>query len=239
MDATPHKSIDPLVVRSIIDAINREDCSEIFRIFDAHPEQKQWHTPFGGATWLGYAAGEGRISAVKALTRAGLDINQGSTRDNIAPICNAAGSGHTEIVDYLLACGAHLDTSKSVTNPLIWTATDWRNADDTSIVKLLLKGGIDSTVYYPYSGRTKTKQPLDAIAKSLLWGTPAKAGTIAAWNARGNSDRVRPMLEAAMAAADTHLGKYPYGAKKRAEMGAKREISLQKAEQAAFAAKFD
>lgn len=239
MEAAPQKSIEPLVVRAIVDAIRREDCDEILRLFNSHPEQKQWHTPFGSATWLGYAAGEGRIAAVKVLVLAGVDVNRGSARENVAPICNAAGSGSSETVDYLLTCGAHLDTSTSVTNPLIWTATDWRHADDTSVVKLLLKAGIDSTVTYPHSGRTKTKQPLDATAKCFLWGTPSKAGTIAAWNARGDAGRARHLLEAAMAAADTHLERYPYGSKKRAEMSKKREVSLLKAVEAALEAEFE
>lgn len=152
MEAAQQNSIEPLVVRAIIDAIKREDCDEILRLFNSHPEQKRWHTPFGGATWLGYAAGQGRFEVVRALVLAGADVNQGSARENVAPICNAAGNASFEIVEYLLACGAKLNTSSSVVNPLIWTATDWHHADDTSIVRLLLKAGIDSTVAYPYSG---------------------------------------------------------------------------------------
>lgn len=229
---------NPQVVRSILDAIKREDCSDILRLLDSNPDQKHWHTPIGGATWLGYAAGEGKIKAVKTLLLAGVDVDQGSDKDNIAPICNATGNGFFDIVEYLIECGAKLNTSTSISNPLMWAVTDWRHADDTSIVSLLLKAGIDSTVAYPYSGRTKTKQPLDATAKSLLWGTPAKAGTIAAWNAQGDEQRIRQLLEHAMTAADTHQTKYAYSSKKIAEMKNKRVNSFKRAVEVALIADF-
>lgn len=230
--------VNPQIVKPLIEAIKREDVESIARLFELDPEQKHAHTFFGGSTWLGYAAGQGKLQAVKALVSFGVDVNQGSSRENVAPICNAAGNGHFEIVEYLLASGSRLDITASVVNPLIWAVTDWHRAKDTTIVKLLLKAGIDSVVEYPYSGRTKTKKPLNAISKSLLWGTPIKAGTIAAWNAAGNYDRARELLEAAMVAAGTHVVRNRCGKEKLAEMQRKEEQSLQKALDAALNAEF-
>lgn len=229
--------MEPTVVRSLLEAIKLEDSGLIARLLEQHHDLVRAYSPFGGSTWLGYAAGEGKLHSVKALLAAGADVNQGSQRDNVAPICNAAGRGHRSVVEHLLSCSARLDTSTSIANPLIWAVTHWERADDTDIVKLLLSAGIDSTVKYPYSERTKFKMPLDAMGKALLWGTPAKAGVIAAWTATGE-EQIRELLENAMIAADTHLERYRYGDAKLAEMSHKREMSLQKAIDTALATVF-
>ena len=230
--------MDNADLKALIAAIDAQDLESIARLVLNNPEQKCAHTFFAGATWLGYAAGRGKLISCKALVSAGADVNQGCKRENVAPICNAAGGGHSEVVDYLLRSGARLDVSASVTNPLMWAVTHWQQADDVSIVTMLLTAGIDSTVKYPYSGRTKLKKPLDATAKSFLWGTPAKAGVIAAWNAGDDEIRMRSLLEEAMAAADSHLDRYKYGTKKLLEMRTKRERSMQKAIAAAKATRF-
>ena len=224
-------------VRKIIDAINEEDSKQIASFFQKYPDQKRAYTFFAGKTWLGYAAGQGKIAAVRSLVMAGLDVNQGCKRDNVNPICDAA-QGHLDIVQYLLGCGAKLDVSTPLTNPLFWAVRHWEQADDTEIVLLLLKAGIDCTVKYKYKSRTKNKRDLDAIATAFLWGTPVKAGVIAAWNAKGNKSKIKNLLKDAMEAADSHVANYKYGEKKLEEIAKKRMQSLDKAMESAFNLEF-
>jgi len=220
-------------VKEIIKAIKEGNCEELVRIFHDHPEQVNAYTFFAGKTWLGYAAGQGKIKSVQALVDLGLDINQGCKRENVTPICDAAGNGHLEIVQYLLNRGAELNVSSPLENPLIWAVADWNNAEDTKIVEALLKAGIDTNVTYKYTSRTNKKEDLDVIAKAFQCGTPVKAGVIASWNAKGNSSKIEEILNNAMAAADSHEANYNYGEKKLAEMARVRAGSLEKAMAAA------
>lgn len=226
------------MIKEIIEAIDNEDCEQLISIFEEFPEQKSAHTFFAGSTWLGYAAGEGKLRSVKALVEIGLDINQGCKRDNATPICNAAGSGALDVVEYLLNCGAQLNVSSSLENPLIWAVTDWENAEEIEIVKALLKAGIDISTKYQYKSKTKDKKDLDAIAKSLQNGTPTKAGVIAAWKAKGEEAQIKSLLLEAMDAADSHSANYNYGDEKLKEIAKIRTESLNKALQSALSVEF-
>jgi Ankyrin repeats (3 copies) len=230
--------MDPATHRSFRDAVKVDDVGTIGYLLQEYPDAIRAHMPAFDETWLGYAAGEGKLRCVKALVAAGADVNLASQRDSIAPICRAAGRGHRDVVGFLLSCDAVLNVSSSITNPLMWAVTHWEKAEETEIVKMLLRAGINSTVKYAFSGRTKTKMPLDAIGKSLLWGTPSKAGVVAAWNAKGNESECRKLLSAAMIAADSHVTRHKCGTKKLAEITLKREASLQKAIESAITASF-
>lgn len=207
-------------VKEIINAIKEENTQEIISFFNKHPEQKRAYTFFAGKTWLGYAVGQGKISVVKTMVMAGLDVNQGCKRDNVKPICDAA-HGHTDIVQYLLSCGAELDVSAPLTNPLFWAVRHWEQADDTETVVLLLKSGIDSTIKYEHKSRTKNKADLDAAATAFLWGTPAKAGIIAAWNAKGNKEQIEKLIKEAEIAAHSHVANYKFGEEKLKKLSSK------------------
>jgi ankyrin repeat protein len=172
------------------------------------------------------------------MVMAGLDVNQGCKKENVMPICRAAGYGHYEVVQYLIDCGADLSISTSVENPLFWAVTDWKNAVDTQIVKALLIAGIDTTAKYSYKSKTKNKKDLDAMAKAFLYGTPVKAGVIAAWNAKESNIEVDAILNEAMNTADSHLPSYKYGEKKAKENEQIRERSLRKAIEIALSTNF-
>lgn len=224
-------------VKEIISAIKEENSQEIISFFNKYPDQKHAHTFFAGQTWLGYAAGQGKILAVQTLVMSGLNVNQGSKIDNVKPICNAA-HGHTNIVRYLLSCGAELDVSAPLTNPLFWAVRHWQQADDAEIVKLLLKSGIDSTIKYEYKSRTKSKKDLDATATAFLWGTPVKAGVIAAWNAKRSNTKIQNLLEEAQVAAYSHAANYKFGEKKLKEIEQQRTRCLKLAMESALNAAF-
>jgi ankyrin repeat protein len=159
----------------IVDAIKGQDTGSLARLLRENSEQVSTHTPFGGQTWLGYAAQIGNLDAVRALIETGSDVNAGDKRDNIAPICSAAANGHEDVVGYLLRVGAVLDVSKSVRNP-IFAAIVGRSPQ---IVRLLLEAGIDGTVRYD----TETMTNVDAVAFALMRGEAECARVIAMWNA--------------------------------------------------------
>ena len=88
------------IPKQIVDAIKAEDCNEIKRIFSENPDQITFFTPFGGSTWLGYAAQVGKLQSIKTLIECGIDINAGDKRENVKPICDAASGGHAVIVEF-------------------------------------------------------------------------------------------------------------------------------------------
>ena len=74
--------------------------------------------------------------------------------------------GHLDIVKYLLECGATMDTSKAVRNPLIGAILGGTTAAHTAIAKLLIDSGIDTTVSYTSEDMTN----MDALAFAKEWG---------------------------------------------------------------------
>lgn len=173
----------------IVDAIREEDCEAIENLFNRNPDQITAYTFVGGQTWLGYACQIGKLNSVKALIQIGLDINAGDKLDGSAPICSAADNAHSGIVEYLLSCGAKLDVSASVRNPL-FAAIVGRSA---KIVRLLLEAGIDTSARY----NSKTMKDMDAVAFALMRGERECAEVIALWNANGDEALAREALEKA------------------------------------------
>jgi ankyrin repeat protein len=208
------------VLEQMARAINLGDREEVLGIVSAHPEQRYAHTLFCGTTWLGYAAGQGNLAAVKALVEAGADVNQGGKYESTAPICWAA-KGHEDVVRFLLEQGARLDTASPIVNPLFWAVSHWQKADQTEIVLMLLRAGIDSRAAYPYKSRKKAKADLDAVSKAFLWGTPIKAGVVAAWNCRSRPEDVRAVLEAAQLASLSHVPQRKLSPEKQSQLDEK------------------
>jgi uncharacterized protein len=178
----------------IVDAIKSEDRESIFNLFKENSEQVNTFTPFGGHTWLGYAAQLGKLGSVKALVESGVCINVGDNRENVLPICCAADSGHIQVVEFFLNNGAELDVSNSIRNPL-FAAIVGRSLE---IVEKLLDTGIDSKVRYD----SETMSNMDAIAFALLRGEHDCARMIALWNTEGNEEEAKLLLLEADAIAE-------------------------------------
>ena len=168
----------PSIPKQVVDAIDNGDCEAIRTLITEYPEQKDFYTPFGSATWLGYAAGYGSLETVELLIDLGLDVNKGDKYDDRKPISNAASKGRSNIVAYLLSRGAVLDTNLSIRNPLV-AAIGGRSPET---VKLLLEAGIDSKVRY----NSKTMKNMDALAFARIQGEMECARMIALWNANGD-----------------------------------------------------
>lgn len=182
----------PSIPKQIVDAIDNGDCEAIRALITEHPEQKDFFTPFGSATWLGYAAGYGSLGTVELLIDLGFDVNKGDKYDERKPISNAASKGRSDIVAYLLSQGAVLDTSLSVRNPLFAAISGGTPKADRSpeVVKLLLEAGIDSKVRY----NSKTMKNMDALAFARMWGKMECARMIALWNANGDEALAKEAL---------------------------------------------
>jgi len=119
----------------------------------------------------------------------GSDVNQGDEDFNRGPICSAASSKNYEIVKYLLAKGASLDVTTSLTNPLFSAIV----GGSLNIIELLLEHGVNSKVRY----NSNTMREMDAVAFALMRGEVDSAGKIALWNASGDEGCAKKLLEEA------------------------------------------
>lgn len=175
------------ITAQIVEAIKSEDRGTIYRLFDEDSSQVKSFTPFGGQTWLGYAAQIGKLEAVKALIEIGINVNAGDKRDNRRPICSASANDRYEVVEYLLGSGADFDVSASIRNAL-FAAIIGRSP---RVVKLLLEAGIDSKVIY----NSETMKNMDAVAYALMRGEKECAEIIALWNASGDGEVAKNSLK--------------------------------------------
>ena len=173
----------------ICDAINSEDCLSIKSLFLANPEQMTANTFFGGQTWLGYASQVGKLASVKQLIESGAEVNQGSDPEGVTPLCSSCFNGHYDIAEYLLECGARLDTSASVRNALFAAIV----GKSLKITKLLLEAGIDTSLFY----NSKTMRNMDACKFALLYGQRDIARAIAFWQSKNDSEIAEKIISVA------------------------------------------
>mgnify|MGYP006305431491 CR=1 FL=1 len=146
--------------KEIRTAIKQGDTQKFIEITDSDKELLYMMTPFGN--WLHVAASHGKLQIVKHLVKKGFDINKrGGPFDGGAINC-AASNGHIDIVKYLLSCGAEMDVSEPVRNPLFGTITNGR----IEIAKLLIENGIDTSV--KYTG--ENMKNMDALAFAIEQG---------------------------------------------------------------------
>lgn len=166
------------VIPKLAAAIREGGVDEVARLLGEHPVQKSVWTPFGGQTWLGYAAWVGQMDVVKTLIDAGLNMNDGDRWDGTNALDSAISGGHREVAEYLLDNGAAMDVSASVRNPL-FAATVAKAPD---IVALLLRRGVDSTIRYD----SPTMKNMDAVAFAMMQGEREIARMIALHNSGGD-----------------------------------------------------
>ena len=200
----------------IADAIIDGNVDLVKKLFEMHPEQMDVYTPFGGGTWLNFAAGEKSIEIVKFLVNLGVNINRGDRHYGRIPLSTATSAGKVEIVKYLIEQGSKLDTSASVRNPLFAVSSgasltlqkekrenpsaeiNWDDPRFLSITTLLLNAGIDASVRY----NTDTMKNMDAVAFATMWGQKEIARLIAAHLAEGDETKLKAILDEADKIAD-------------------------------------
>ncbi|WP_371367081.1 hypothetical protein SRRS_11870 [Sporomusa rhizae] len=149
--------MDMQIAKEILTAVEAGDLEKVDKLIGSDKERLNFTTSVFG-TWLHIAAKRGKLNIVKYLIKSGMDVNRrGGISDSYA-INQAITYGHIEIVKYLLSCGAEMDVSDPVRNPLFDAITDGH----VDIVKLLIDTGIDIYVKYD-NGR-------DALAYAIERG---------------------------------------------------------------------
>jgi uncharacterized protein len=190
------------VVAQLLEAIKGNELDALTSLLRLHPDQLHYKTPFGGQTWLGYAASDGSLECVRHLVQLGFDINEADPREGRTPLSQAGYGNRPDVASYLLESGAAIDTTTSARNPL-FAAIVGRSP---AVVKLLLERGIDSTVRY----NSKTMRNMDAVAFALMRGEKECAHIIALWNAKGDEAAAQSALrEADEIAEDNAYGRKP------------------------------
>lgn len=174
----------------LIDAINADDVRTVRELFEQNPDQRDIFTPFGGGTWLHYAAQSGSDAVINYLLESGMDIDVRSRWDGITALCSAAQTNRVSTVRLLIEKGIILDTSEAVKNPLFSAIV----GQSPEAVRLILEAGIDSKVRYD----SPTMHDMDAIAFALMRGERECAEMIAHWNAGGD----QAMADQALVEAD-------------------------------------
>jgi uncharacterized protein len=86
----------------------------------------------GGLTALLFAARQGSIECVRALTKSGADVNQTSA-DGSSPLLVAVQNGHYEMALYLMDHGANLNLANSKGWTPLYLAVKDRNQETTAI----------------------------------------------------------------------------------------------------------
>jgi ankyrin repeat protein len=143
--------------RLLYDAAKQARNMEFIALLQQEPDALNVMTPFG--SWLHVAATVGNDELVRYLVNRGLDPSiKGGTHKGGA-INLAASNGHLKVVQYLLSCGAQVDTSEPERNPL-FAAIYGGHAD---VAMCLLDSGIDASI--KYSGQSMKEMDAVAFAK--------------------------------------------------------------------------
>ena len=129
-------------IRKILTAIRNNDFDNMYKFLLADKSLINENTPFG--TWLHVASSVGNLRIVRTLVEFGIDINQRAGTYGGSALNEAASEGHYDVTQYLLSCGAELDTTEPERNPLFGAIM----CGSKEIVQLLLDNGIDASVRY-------------------------------------------------------------------------------------------
>ncbi len=107
------------------------------------------------------AARNGNIDAVKRYLADSVDINAGDTKYGVTPLCWAAFSGHTEIIELLIENGADVNAKNRDAGTALHGAAFLGKAE---VAALLIQNGADTHAKHE-SGDT----PMDSA--NVDWGT--------------------------------------------------------------------
>lgn len=143
-------------------AIKQGNLPEVMRLIADDESRLHMWTPFG--TWLHDAASNGALDIVRWLVSKGVNINAYNESNERPPLCDAAAEGFVDVVKSLIDSGATLDVSNSVRNPLFAAIVGGLSDSHTSVAKLLVDSGIDTTIRYPNIDN------MDALEYAKEWG---------------------------------------------------------------------
>lgn len=154
-DNMEHTEMIKVRAKEIRTAIKQDDVERVVKLIGSDPELLHLvMEPFG--TWLHVAATYGKLEIVKKLIDLGIDINRCGGVYGGGALNEAASEGHPDVVNYLLSCGAEMDISNPVKNPLFGAI----QGGHVDVVKILIANGIDIRV--KYSG--ESMKNMDSVA---------------------------------------------------------------------------
>ncbi|OHX30768.1 hypothetical protein BWGOE5_32460 [Bacillus mycoides] len=159
------------ISKEIRSAIKSGNLEKVVELIGSNIEVLHMITPFG--TWLHVAASRGELNIVKKLIELGLNVNALGGVYGGGALNVAASKGHISVVKYLLACGAELDISDPIKNPLFGAISNGY----PDIAKLLIESGIDVDV--KYSG--ESIKGMDALAFAREQGQVEIVKVIEEW----------------------------------------------------------
>ncbi|PGU07266.1 MULTISPECIES: suppressor of fused domain protein [Bacillus cereus group] len=159
------------ISKEIRSAIKSGNLEKVVELIGSNIEVLHMITPFG--TWLHVAASRGELNIVKKLIELGLNVNALGGVYGGGALNEAASRGHISVVKYLLACGAELDISDPIKNPLFGAISNGY----PDIAKLLIESGIDVEV--KYSG--ESIKGMDALAFAREQGQVEIVKVIEEW----------------------------------------------------------
>lgn len=129
-------------IKSIRQAIKKDDVQEVERLIGNDKEKLNTITPFG--TWLHEAAKFGYIDLAEKLIDMGIDKTLEAENIKGSPLTSAASKGKIEMVKFLREKGFEYDLSNTDCNPLFRAIA----ADQIEMVRYLVDTGIDITANY-------------------------------------------------------------------------------------------
>lgn len=96
------------------------------------------NTKLTGEPVLLFAAGNGHLDVIKALLRAGADVNAADDQTGYTALMAAAGGGHADLIKPLVVAGANIEVRDS-TGDTALTLASIRNKPD--VVQALIDAG--------------------------------------------------------------------------------------------------
>jgi uncharacterized protein len=153
---------DVEIYKQIRKAIKEGKFTDVVSLVGTDLSSLRMETPFG--TWLHMACSHGQIDIVTWLVSQGAEIDSIGGVGGRRPIDEAAASGNSEIVHYLIEAGATLDVSNSLRNPLFSAIVGGLSESHTTVAKVLIDAGIDTTIRYP------NLDNMDALEYAKEWG---------------------------------------------------------------------
>lgn len=161
----------PTPTAALFAAIGAHDTDAAKQLFAAHPDQVGAFIPFGGGTYLHYAASSGAEAIVAHLLDLGLDVNV-RDREGRTALCSAASQGCVDVATLLLDRGAAMDVSESIRNPMFACISGYRGQRDEprerflTVAELLIARGVDLTACYIQQSMVD----MDATAFAIEFG---------------------------------------------------------------------
>jgi ankyrin repeat protein len=173
----------------LLEAVKSGDVEKVKSILGENPSSvskyeinQKGHT---GDTPLTVAASKGNLEIVKLLVEHGAVVDAGKEAGDRTPLIEAAGHAHADVVQYLIAKGADVQTKGKGLTPLL-AAFAWGNlrlgpaGDKEKTIRILLENGADVNVQdesWLKTGRTP-------LMYAVLQGDAALVQTFLAKGAR-------------------------------------------------------